>query len=80
MLIHCAVTEILQPQILRFAGLASAAGIDVQVVEHQRLWHSGHALAGTLREATDAVHDLGVFLRAHLDAVPESAAVTETPA
>jgi len=70
MLIHCAVTEILQPQILRFAGLASAAGVDVQVVEHQRLWHSGHALAGTLREATDAVHDLGVFLRAHLDAVP----------
>jgi acetyl esterase/lipase len=71
-LIHCAVTEILQPQILQFAGLASAAGVHVQVVEHPRLWHSGHALAGTLREATDAVHDLGVFLRAHLDAVPES--------
>lgn len=80
MLIHCTVTEILQPQILAFAGLAAAAGVDVQVVEHQRLWHSGHALAGTLREATDAVHDVGVFLRAHLDAVPESVAVAETPA
>jgi monoterpene epsilon-lactone hydrolase len=73
MLIHCSVTEILQPQILQFAGLATSAGVDVQMVEHQRLWHSGHVLAGTLREATDAVHDVGVFLRAHLDAVPESA-------
>lgn len=73
MLIHCAVTEILQPQIVRFARLATEAGVDVQLVEHPRLWHSGHALAGTLREATDAVHDLGGFLRAHLDGVPESA-------
>jgi monoterpene epsilon-lactone hydrolase len=79
MLIHCAVTEILQPQILRFAALASAAGVDVQLVEHPRLWHSGHALAGTLREATDAVHDLGVFLRAHLDGVPESKAAARVP-
>lgn len=78
MLIHCAVTEILQPQVLHFAGLAAAAGVDVQLVEHARLWHSGHALAGTLREATDAVHDLGVFLRAHLDAVPESVAAAAT--
>lgn len=80
MLIHCAVTEILQPQIIRFAGLATAAGVDVQVVEQQRLWHSGHTLAGTLREATDAVHDVGVFLRAHLDAVPESVDAAEVPA
>jgi acetyl esterase/lipase len=79
MLIHCAVAEVLQPQILRFAGLASAAGVDVQLVEHPRLWHSGHALAGTLREATDAVHDVGVFLRAHLDAIPESTAAATTP-
>jgi len=79
MLIHCALTEILRPQILQFAGLSSNAGVDVQVVEHERLWHSGHALAGTLREATDAVHDLGVFLRAHLDAVSESVAAAEVP-
>jgi monoterpene epsilon-lactone hydrolase len=79
MLIHCAPDEILQPQIRRFAGLATAAGVDVQLVEHQGLWHSGHALAGTLREATDAVHDLGVFLRAHLDAVPESVVVDPAP-
>jgi hypothetical protein len=36
-------------------------------------------LAGTLREATDAVHDVGVFLRAHLDAIPESTAAATTP-
>jgi monoterpene epsilon-lactone hydrolase len=79
MLIHCAVTEILQPQILRFARLATDAGLDVQLVEHPTLWHSGHALAGTLREATDAVHDLGIFLRAHLDAMPESVAAAASP-
>jgi acetyl esterase/lipase len=79
MLIHCAVTEILQPQILEFTRLATEAGVDVQLVEHVRLWHSGHALAGTLREATDAVHDLGVFLRSHLDGVPESVVAPATP-
>jgi epsilon-lactone hydrolase len=77
MLIHCAATEILQPQILLFAARARDAGVDVQLVEHPRLWHSGHALAGTLREATDAVRDLGVFLRAHLDGVPESVVVEQ---
>jgi acetyl esterase/lipase len=70
MLIQCAANEILQPQILRFERLASEAGVDVRVVEHERLWHSGHALAGTLREATDAVHDMGAFLRTHLDPEP----------
>jgi monoterpene epsilon-lactone hydrolase len=79
MLIHCAQTEILQPQILVFAERATDAGVAVQVVEHPRLWHSGHALAGTLREATDAVHDVGAFLRAHLDAVPQSVAVENPP-
>jgi acetyl esterase/lipase len=75
MLIHCGTTEMLHPQILTFARRATGAGVDVQVVEHPRLWHSAHVLAGMLREATDAVHDLGVFLRAHLDNIPEAAAV-----
>jgi monoterpene epsilon-lactone hydrolase len=69
MLIHCGAREMLNAQIKRFAASATSAGADVQLVEHPRLWHSGHILAGTLREATDAVHDLGVFLRPHLDPV-----------
>lgn len=68
MLIHCARAELLRPQIGRFAAAATAAGGSVQLIEYPRLWHSAHALAGTLREATDAVIDLGQFLRGHLDA------------
>jgi acetyl esterase/lipase len=68
MLIHYGAAEVLRGQICRFADRASAAGVDVKLVEHPKLWHSGHILAGTLREATDAVHDLGVYLRTRLDA------------
>lgn len=67
-LIHYGAGEVLRGQICRFADRASAAGVDVTLVEHAKLWHSGHILAGMLREATDAVHDLGVYLRTHLDA------------
>jgi acetyl esterase/lipase len=66
MLIHCGATEMLQPQIAKFAARARAAGVDVQFDEHPRLWHSVHVLAGMLREATDAVDELGAFLHAIL--------------
>jgi monoterpene epsilon-lactone hydrolase len=69
MLIHCGVGEMLQEQITKFAARATSAGVEVQLVELPRLWHSGHVLAGMLREATDAVQDVGAFLRTQLDAV-----------
>jgi acetyl esterase/lipase len=74
MLVHYGAREMLSAQIKRFAALAADAGCDVRLVEHPALWHSGHILAGMLRDATDATHDVGVFLRAHLDGVPEAAA------
>ena len=67
MLITTCTTEILNAQIHRFADRARAAGCQVRLVEDPRLWHSGQILAGMLREATDSVHDIGVFLRMHLD-------------
>jgi acetyl esterase/lipase len=67
-LIQCSPNEMLYPQILRFAGLLEGAGVEVALVAQERWWHSIHVLAGMLREATDAVVDLGAFLRAHLDA------------
>ena len=76
MLIHFGASEMLSSQIKRFAARAEAAGADVAVIELPTMWHSGHVLAGLLREATDAVHDIGVFVRARLDAnagVPVSA-------
>jgi acetyl esterase/lipase len=76
-LIQCSPNEMLYPQILRFAGLLKRAGVDVTLVAQERWWHSIHVLAGMLREATDAVADLGAFLRAHLDA---ATAPTTAPA
>ena len=67
-LIHLATTEMLRPEILRFADRLDQAGVEVEIVEHPRLWHSVQVLAGTLRGATDAVQDAGAFLRPHLDA------------
>jgi acetyl esterase/lipase len=68
MLIHRCTRELLANQIARFSERARAAGVEVQTVDHAWLWHSGQMLAGMLREATDAVHDIGVFLRRNLDA------------
>ncbi|HEU5005809.1 MAG TPA: alpha/beta hydrolase fold domain-containing protein [Jatrophihabitantaceae bacterium] len=76
MLIHRCTRELLAHQIARFSERARAAGVEVQTVDHDRLWHSGQMLAGMLREATDAVHDIGVFLRAALDGASADRVVT----
>jgi acetyl esterase/lipase len=68
MLIHYGSMEMLRPEIVQFAQRAEAEGVEVTIVEQPRLWHSGHALAGTLRTATEAVQDAGSYLRARLDA------------
>lgn len=68
-LIHYCKTEMLAQQVERFAQRLRDADVPLQVVQHPRLWHSGHTLAGTLREASVAVQDLGAYLRANLDAV-----------
>jgi epsilon-lactone hydrolase len=67
MLIHYVPSEMLAGQIRRFADRAREDGADVTMVEFPRLWHSAHVLAGLLREATDAVHDAGLWLRTRLD-------------
>jgi monoterpene epsilon-lactone hydrolase len=68
MLIHSASAEMLNAQIKRFAARAEAAGGEVALIELPTMWHSGHVLAGLLRESTRAVHDIGAFIRARLDA------------
>jgi epsilon-lactone hydrolase len=66
MLIHLSEGELLNAQIKRFATRVDGAGGEVRLVELPRLWHSGHLLAGTLREATGAVSGAGAFVRARL--------------
>lgn len=67
MLVHYGKRELLNPQIRRFIERARSQGADVTAVELPTLWHSGHLEAGLLREATDAVQDIGVWVRPHLD-------------
>jgi acetyl esterase/lipase len=66
-LIQYAATEMLRPEIVRFAERAEAAGVDVELAESPHLWHSAQVLAGTMRGATEVVHEAGAFLRARLD-------------
>jgi acetyl esterase/lipase len=67
MLVQYGKLELLNPQIRRFVERAQSQGANVTAVELPTLWHSGHLEAGLLREATDAVQDIGVWLRPHLD-------------
>jgi acetyl esterase/lipase len=67
-LVHYGAEEALRDQIRRFLARAEAAGANITAVELPRLWHSGHLESGLLREATDATHDVGVFLQRHLSA------------
>jgi monoterpene epsilon-lactone hydrolase len=67
MLVQYGADEMLHSQIERFVELAQSSGCAVRPVESPTLWHSGQVLAGLLREATEAVHDAGVFLRPLLD-------------
>jgi monoterpene epsilon-lactone hydrolase len=67
-LVHTGTGEMLNAQIKRFAARLQAAGTESELVELSGVWHSGHLLAGMLRESTTAVHDVGVFLRSRLDA------------
>lgn len=65
-IVHIGVREALHDQVIVFAEKLRASDVDVTLVEFPRLWHVGHQQAGMLREAADAVDDLGSFLRSHL--------------
>lgn len=68
MLVQYGANEMLHDQVERFVERARTAGCEVEAVESATLWHSGQVLAGMLRDATDAVQDVGTFLRPRLDA------------
>jgi len=66
-LVHVAPRELLYEQVLRFVEHLRAAGVDVTLRELPGLWHAAHAQAGIVREARDAVAEVGAFLRAALE-------------
>lgn len=65
MLVHYSAEEALRSQILRFVTRAEDAGADITVVELADVWHSAHLQAGMLRESSDAVHNVGLWLGRH---------------
>lgn len=64
--IHVGSEEVLYPQIMTFTDKLAAAGVDVSLVEYARLWHVAHAQASLVKEAADAVSDLGQFIASKL--------------
>jgi monoterpene epsilon-lactone hydrolase len=66
-LVHVTRGELLYDQVQRFVGRLRAAGVDVTLRELPGLWHCAQAQAGIVREARDAVSEVGTFLRAALD-------------
>lgn len=67
-IVHIGKTEVLYDQVSTFVANLRAARVEVTVRELERLWHVGHAVAGLLAEADQAVDELGTFLRLHLNA------------
>jgi len=55
--------EVLYEQDVEFAEKLRAAGIESRLTVFPRLWHVGHTQAGLLREAREAVDELGAWLR-----------------
>ncbi|RVW02776.1 alpha/beta hydrolase [Rhodococcus xishaensis] len=61
--VHVGTSEVLYPQIVDLVTKLEASGNRLHFVEYPRLWHVAHLQASLLREAADAVADLGSFLR-----------------
>jgi epsilon-lactone hydrolase len=67
MLVHYHAEEMLRTQIERFVAAVRSAGVDVREFESARVWHSGHVLAGLLRDATEESRAVGEFLAQRLE-------------
>ncbi|MFD4179567.1 alpha/beta hydrolase, partial [Rhodococcus sp. NPDC058514] len=66
-IVHVGTTEVLYPQVVELVDKLRAAGVPVEFTEYPQLWHVAHLQASILREANEAVRELGDFLRAALD-------------
>ncbi|MGC0363021.1 monoterpene epsilon-lactone hydrolase [Rhodococcus sp. 27YEA15] len=70
--IHVGTDEVLYPQVMDFTDKLAAVGVEVSLVEYAKLWHVAHAQASLVREAAEAVADLGHFLATVLARTPEN--------
>ncbi|MFD4291971.1 alpha/beta hydrolase [Rhodococcus sp. NPDC058505] len=68
--VHIGTSEVLYPQAVELTDRLRAAGVSVEYREYPTLWHVAHLQASLVRDADDAVRDLGAFLRAALARTP----------
>lgn len=66
-IVHVGTSEVLYPQVVELVAKLRAAGVPVEFTEYPKLWHVAHLQASILREANEAVRELGGFLRAALE-------------
>jgi acetyl esterase/lipase len=67
-MVQVGTTEVLYPQAVSLVEKLRAAGVPVEFTEYPDLWHVAHLQAPLVREAEEAVRELGAFLRAALAA------------
>ncbi|MGL4304919.1 MAG: alpha/beta hydrolase [Mycobacteriaceae bacterium] len=63
-LIQVGTTEILYDQVIAFAKKMQEADVQVTVQESDKLWHVAQAQASIIKEAAEAVSEIGAFLKA----------------
>jgi acetyl esterase/lipase len=68
-IVQIGTTELFYAQVKRLAEGIEAAGGEVTLQEYPKLWHVAQLQASQVREAAEAVDEIGRFLRARLDAV-----------
>jgi acetyl esterase/lipase len=66
LLVHCGGDEILLSDAERLADHAKQAGVDVSLNMWPHMWHVWHIFAPYLPEATQAIEDIGRFVRRHI--------------
>ncbi|MCQ4119803.1 alpha/beta hydrolase fold domain-containing protein [Rhodococcus tibetensis] len=73
--VHVGLDEVLYPQILEFVDKLEKSGVDVTLTEYARLWHVAHLQASLVREAADAVAELGAYVKSHMCVQPDTSYV-----
>ncbi len=68
----------LYPQIMEFVDKLDESDVDVTLTEYARLWHVAHLQASLVREAADAVAELGAFLGSQMSVEPHPRHVAES--
>lgn len=69
-IVHVGTSEVLYPQVVELVDKLRAAGVAVDYTEYPELWHVAHLQASILREADEAVREIGRFLRTALAPLP----------